>query len=231
MGRKRDGKGENTESDSFALFSDELFVPVAVGSDNSDIGQEKEDKEIQAEERFGAQAADEEPEHAEHTCEKAHHTPKRGFRAIKNVEGDGRAKDSPVREGRHGDEEAAEGDRDAGKPEEGSDRSTRGKVKGNRHAKQKVQEGEGGAGTGKDYSQDREVDVEYDKYPLSEFEPSSKVITKKITGKPRETEDKFTVEIVIDSLRYKVSRNSVRDGTYIQGLDSRFIVSKLITKR
>lgn len=231
MRRKNYGKGKVVESDSFALFSDEPFVSVVAGSDDNGIGQEKEDKEIQAEERSGAQAADEEPEHAEHPCEKAHHTPKRGFRAIKNVEGDSRAKDSPVRERRHGDEEAVEGNREIGKPEEGSDRSTRGKVKGTRRAKQKVQEGEGGAGSGKDDRKDREVDVEYDKYPISEFEPSSKVITKKITGKPRETEDKFTVEIVIDGLRYKVSRNSVRDGNYIQGLDSMFIVSKLITKK
>lgn len=57
------------------------------------------------------------------------------------------------------------------------------------------------------------------------------MITKKITGKPRDTEDPFTVEIVIDGLRYKVSRNSVRDGTYIQGLDSRFIVSRLVQKK
>lgn len=57
------------------------------------------------------------------------------------------------------------------------------------------------------------------------------MITKKIVGKPRDTEDPFTVEIVIDGLRYKVSRNSVRDGTYIQGLDSRFVVSKLIQKK
>jgi hypothetical protein len=41
---------------------------------------------------------------------------------------------------------------------------------------------------------------------------------------PVESTNPLLVEIVIDDKRYRVSSWSVKDGTYIQGLDSHYIV-------
>jgi len=235
MGRKRNG-GSFVESNSFALFSDDPVVPVVCRYNDSTNCKGKKSQEVQEDERTGAQSADEKPEHVESANKEAHSAAKRGFRAIQNAQGDSRPENTPVREERHGNEKPDKGDRKGGESEKRSDGSVKGQVKRIRRSKQKVQETEGGSGTGKDDKTFGETvnerkDVDYDKIPLAEFEASSKVFSKKITGKPRDTEDPFTVEVVIDNLRYRVSRCSIKGDTYVQGLDSRFIVSKLITKK
>lgn len=230
MGRKRNG-GSFVESNSFALFSDDPVVPVVCRDNDSTNRKGKKVQEIQEDERTGTQATDEKPEHVESANKEAHRAAKRGFRAIQNAQGDSRPENTPVREERHGDKEPDKGDRKGGESEKRGDGPVKGQVKRTRRSKQKVQETEGGSGTGKEHNQDRETSIDYETYPLMEFDPSSKVITRGITGRPRQTEDPFVVEVIIDGLRYKVSKTSIRDGKYIQGLDSRFIVSKLSTKK
>lgn len=63
------------------------------------------------------------------------------------------------------------------------------------------------------------------KYKLTEFPPAEKVMgSTRIQLGPVESTNNLLVEIVIDDKRYRVSSWSVKDGTYIQGLDSHYIV-------
>lgn len=63
------------------------------------------------------------------------------------------------------------------------------------------------------------------KYKLTEFPPAEKVMgSTRIQLGPVESTNPLLVEIVIDDKRYMVSSWSVKDGTYIQGLDSHYIV-------
>jgi hypothetical protein len=53
----------------------------------------------------------------------------------------------------------------------------------------------------------------------------------KLHSKPVETEDFSLVQIDIDGKTYEVSSWSIRDGDYIQGLDSNFLVHGFINKK
>lgn len=219
----------NIESDSFALFSDDPFAPMVDNSNDSSDCQKIEVQDVSEEKRSGSHTVDEEPKRVEPIHEKGIIRPKRGFRAIQNIENDSCSKDTSLHKERCGDKESSVGDRSSGNTEKGSSGTVKGQGKRIGRSKQKVQKVEGGDGTGKDNTTDREI-VDHDKYPLSEFEESNRVVSKKITGVPRKTEDPFIVEVIIDGYRYKVSSGSIKGDTYVQGLDSRFILKKLKTK-
>ena len=231
MRRKNDG---SSDSDSFALFSDDIVVPVVSGDDNSSHRDVTKEQEVQETERSGSCAVDEKSEHIEPSHKETHHSPKRGFRAVTNAEVNCRPEDSAVCAGRHGNKESSSGNRENGNTEKGCLESAGGQDKRTGRPKSKVQKAKRRAGVREDdkaAGENIEQDVDYDKYPLAEFERSSKVVSRKISGKPRNTDDPFVVEIVIDGLRYRVSKCSIKGDTYIQGLDSRFIISKLVTKK
>ena len=76
------------------------------------------------------------------------------------------------------------------------------------------------------------TEVNWKKFKLVEFEESNTVMSQKpIQYGPFDTGNELEVYIILDGLRYKVSKWSIRDGYYIQGLDSRFLISKLHTKK
>jgi hypothetical protein len=67
---------------------------------------------------------------------------------------------------------------------------------------------------------------------VSVFPPSNVLMNSvKLHSKPVETEDFSLVQIDIDGKTYEVSSWSIRDGDYIQGLDSNFLVHGFINKK
>ena len=65
----------------------------------------------------------------------------------------------------------------------------------------------------------------YKDFKLVEFDDSSILLPPKtIQYGPFDTESELDVYIVIDDIRYRVSKCSIRNNVYVQGLDSRFLV-------
>ena len=68
--------------------------------------------------------------------------------------------------------------------------------------------------------------VDYKDFKLVEFDDSSILLPPKtIQYGPFDTESELDVYIVIDDIRYRVSKCSIRNNVYVQGLDSRFLVT------
>ena len=68
--------------------------------------------------------------------------------------------------------------------------------------------------------------VDYKDFKLVEFDDSSILLPPKIIQYgPFDTESELDVYIVIDDIRYRVSKCSIRNNVYVQGLDSRFLVT------
>ena len=74
--------------------------------------------------------------------------------------------------------------------------------------------------------------VDYKDFKLVEFDDSSVLLPPKaIQYGPFDTESEFDVYIVIDDIRYRVSKCSIRNDVYVQGLDSRFLVNHYKVKK
>lgn len=70
-------------------------------------------------------------------------------------------------------------------------------------------------------------DINPKDFKLTEFEDSDNIIGQRpIQHGPFPTDNEMEVYIILDELRYRVSACSIRDGYYVQGLDSKFLVSK-----
>jgi len=213
-----------TKSNSFALFGD--GITVSNNSNNVDLFSKavKKNKETDSIKQIGSQHTDEKSESPELSNKEIRHQAKRGFRSLKiNQDNISSESDSTDVKGQN-DSKTDGGSKPSG--------SKSGKVKANdsgsviktRRNKRKVQKDEGGTGVHENDNSNSKV-VDYNKYPVCEFEITDRIQNYSIQAKPRVIND-FLVEVIINGYRYKVSPWSIKDGQYVQGLDSNFLVSK-----
>ena len=214
----------STKSNSFALFGDNIVTTTS--NNNIDLFSKavKKSKETNCTKQIRSQHTDEKPESPEFSIKEVGHQAKRGFRSLKiNKNNIGSESDSIDVKGQGGSKING-GDKSSG------NESRKFKTKDNRSVskvgrnQRKVQKDEGGTGVHENDNSNSKV-VDYNKYPVGEFEITDRIQNYSIQAKPRVIND-FLVEVIINGYRYKVSPWSIKDGQYVQGLDSNFLVSK-----
>ena len=214
----------STKSNSFALFGDNIVTTTSSNTIDLFSKSVKKSKETDCIKQIGSQHVDEKPESPELSIKEIGHQTKRGFRSLKiNKDSIGSESDSIDVKGQN-NSKIEGGSKQSG--------SKSGKVKSNdsgsvtkiRRNQRKVQKDEGGTGVPENDNSNSKV-VDYNKYPVGEFEITDRIQNYSIQAKPRVIND-FLVEVIINGYRYKVSPWSIKDGQYVQGLDSNFLVSK-----
>lgn len=215
-----------TKSNSFALFDDNIVTTTSSNTIDLFSKAVKKSKETDCTKQIGSQHIDEKPESPEFSIKEVGHQAKRGFRSLKiNKDNIGSESDSIDVKGQ-GCSKINGGDKSSGT------KSRKLKAKDNRSVskvgrnQRKVQKNEGGAGVHENNNSNSKV-IDYNKYPVGEFEITDRIQNYSIQAKPRAIND-FLVEVIINGYKYKVSPWSIKDGQYIQGLDSNFLVSKYI---
>lgn len=220
-------KRNNKQSDSFALFTDDDVVRVV--SDNNDTTHKAKEKvqKRTATKQSGSQAVDEKPNCVKPTTKEALFHANRGFRAIKKHQNNAcAASDTDDKQGQISERVVREVG-DSKKKLQGSGRRSKGSDGKTDGSKRKVQKSEGGTSVSKRKDSSGEtLEKRMSSFKLKEFDVTDRIQNHNIVLGPRETDRWDVVEIVIGDYRYKVSPWSIRDGQYIQGLDSRFLVSK-----
>ena len=224
----RNNKNVPEGSDSFALFGDDVCVHL----DNRNTvvlnKDEQEAEKTKFEKQTGAQSADEKPDKSEHGSEKTGRKIRRGFRALEsNKNFIGSESDADAVKG--SSRSKTDGQREhVGNEQQNFDKANTRRVRRTRRTKSSISNDEGGNGVQKHGTTATET-VDISAYPLKEFETTSVIQNYAINGKPKKTDEFGTVEVLIDGVRRKVSEWAIKDGQYIQGLDSRFLVSKYKT--
>ena len=213
-----------TKSNSFALFGDNIVTTTSSNTIDLFSKAVKKSKETDCIKQIGSQHVDEKPESPELSIKEVRHQAKRGFRSLKiNKDNIGSESDSIDVKGQGGSKING-GDKSSGTE------SRKLKTKDNRSVskvgrnKRKIQKNEGGTGIDENDNSNSET-LDVSKYPIGEFDVTDKIQNYSIQGQPRIIDD-FNCEILIDGKRYKVSSWSIKEGQYIQGLDSNFLVSK-----
>ena len=229
MARRKTNDGNittdnRTKSNSFALFGDNIVTTTSSNTIDLFSKSVKKSKETDCIKQIGSQHVDEKPESPELSIKEVRHQTKRGFRSLKiNKDNIGSESDSIDVKGQGGSKING-GDKSSGTE------SRKLKTKDNRFVskvgrnQRKVQKDEGGTGVQENDNSISKV-VDYNKYPVGEFEITDMIQNYSIQAKPRVIND-FLVEVIINGYRYKVSPWSIKDGQYVQGLDSNFLVSK-----
>ena len=229
MARRKTNDGNiitdnRTKSNSFALFGDNIVTTTSSNTIDLFSKSVKKSKETDCIKQIGSQHVDEKPESLELSIKEIGHQAKRGFRSLKiNKDNIGSESDSIDVKGQGGSKING-GDKSSGTE------SRKLKTKDNRSVskvgrnQRKVQKDEGGTGVQENDNSISKV-VDYNKYPVGEFEITDMIQNYSIQAKPRVIND-FLVEVIINGYRYKVSPWSIKDGQYVQGLDSNFLVSK-----
>lgn len=229
MARRKTNDGNittdnRTKSNSFALFGDNIVTTTSSNTIDLFSKSVKKSKETDCIKQIGSQHVDEKPESPELSIKEIGHQAKRGFRSLKiNKDNIGSESDSIDVKGQGGSKING-GDKSSGTE------SRKLKTKDNRSVskvgrnQRKVQKDEGGTGVQENDNSISKV-VDYNKYPVGEFEITNMIQNYSIQAKPRVIND-FLVEVIINGYRYKVSPWSIKDGQYVQGLDSNFLVSK-----
>ena len=226
--RANNGRKTTTDnrakSNSFALFSDNIVTTTSNNTIDLFSKAVKKSKKTDCIKQIGSQHVDEKPESPELNIKEVRHQAKRGFRSLKiNKEYIGSESNSVDVKGQ-GCSKINGGDKSSGTE------SRKIKTKDNRSVskvgrnQRKVQNGEGGTGVHENDNSNSKV-IDYNKYPVGVFEITDRIQNYFIQAKPRVIND-FLVEVIINGYRYKVSPWSIKDGQYIQGLDSNFLVSK-----
>lgn len=213
-----------TKSNSFALFGD--GITVSNNSNNVDLFSKavKKNKETYSIKQIGSQHTDEKSESPELSNKEIRHQAKRGFRSLKiNKDNISSESDSTDVKGQN-DSKTYGGSKPSGRKSGKVKANDSGSVIKTRRNKRKVQKDEGGTGVHENDNSNSKV-VDYNKYPVGEFEITDRIQSYSIQAKPRVIND-FLVEVIINGYRYKVSHWSIKDGQYVQGLDSNFLVSK-----
>ena len=216
--------GNRKKSNSFALFDDNSVTTTSNNTIDLFSKSVKKSKETGCIKQIGSQYTDEKSESSEFSVKKVGHQAKRGFRSLKiNKDHIGSESDSIDTKGQ-GYSKIKGGDKSSGTE------SRKLKTKDNRSVskvgrnKRKIQKVEGGAGVHENDNSNPEV-IDYNKYPVGEFEITDGIQNYSIQGQPRVIDD-FNYDVIIDGKRYKVSSWSIKGEQYIQGLDSNFLVSK-----
>lgn len=214
------------KSNSFALFGDNIVTTTSNNTIDLFSKAVKKSKETDCTKQIGSQHTDEKPESSEFGIKEVGHQAKRGFRSLKiNKDNIGSESDSIDVKGQ-GCSKIDGGDKSSGTE------SRKLKTKDNRSVskvgrnQRKVQKNEGGTGISKNNNSNSET-LDFSKYPIGEFDVTDKIRNYSIQGQPRIIDDS-NYEVIIDGKRYKVSSWSIKEGQYIQGLDSNFLVSKYI---
>ena len=226
--RKTNGRKTTTDnrakSNSFALFGDNIVTTTS--NNNIDLFSKavKKNKETDSIKQIGSQHTDEKSESPELSNKEIRHQAKRGFRSLKinqcNISSES---DSTDVKGQN-DSKADGGSKPSGSKSGKVKANDSGSVTKTRRNKRKVQKDEGGTGVHENDNSNSKV-VDYNKYPVGEFEITDRIQNYSIQAKPRVIND-FLAEVIINGYRYKVSPWSIKDGQYVQGLDSNFLVSK-----
>ena len=224
---KNNGRKSTTDaakSNSFALFGDD----VVVHNNNSDVDlfskAVKKSKEAGSSEQIGSQHSDEKPELSELNDKVVRYQAKRGFRSIK-VNKDNIASESGSADVKgQSNTETDRGSKPFGNKPGKVKPVNNGSVNKAGRRNKEVQKSEGGTGVHENNNSDPKV-VDYSKYPVGEFKSTDRIQNYTIKGAPRIIDD-FLSEIIIDGYRYTVSSWAIKDGQYIQGLDSKFLISK-----
>ena len=216
--------GNRKKSNSFALFGDNIVTTTSNNTIDLFSKSVKKSKETDCIKPIGSQHVDEKPESPELSIKEIGHQAKRGFRSLKiNKDNIGSESDSIDVKGQGGSKING-GDKSSGTE------SRKLKTKDNRSVskvgrnQRKVQKDKGGTGVHENDNSNSKV-VDYNKYPVGEFEITDRIQNYSIQAKPRVIND-FLAEVIINGYRYKVSPWSIKDGQYVQGLDSNFLVSK-----
>ena len=216
-------KTNDRKSNSFALFGDNAYT---VGSNNIDLFDKvvKKSKDTNVTEQYGSQHTDEKPESSKHGDKENRPQAKRGFRSLKVNKDNIDAESNTSNTERQDRTKTDRGNKPSGsKPGNVSSNDNKSVTKTGR-GERKVQKDKGRTGVHKNDGSDTET-LDLRNVPIGKFSVTDKINTYSIQGKPRIIDD-FTSEVIIDGKRYKVSSWSIRDGKYIQGLDSMFLVSK-----
>lgn len=226
--RKTNGRktttDNRTKSNSFALFGDNIVTTTSNNTIDLFSKAVKKSKETDCIKQIGSQHVDEKPESPELSIKEVRHQAKRGFRSLKIN------KDNIGSEGDSIDVKGQGGSKINGGDKSSGTESRKLKTKDNRSIskvgrnQRNVQKNEGGTGVQENDNSNSKV-IDYNKYPVGEFEITDRIQNYSIQAKPRVIND-FLVEVLINGYKYKVSPWSIKDGQYIQGLDSNFLVSK-----
>lgn len=224
MTRKKNDNLDSTKSNSFALFGDDSLVSMGNHHVNNHDKKVQETKTSGKTEQIGSQPVDEKPKSVEPGIAQGRYQAKRGFRSLKNNKDNIVTESSTNNVKGQSDQEADGGSNDSGTKQQRITKTDNGSDNKTRRNKRKVQKDEGGTGVHENDNSNSKV-VDYNKYPVGEFKITDRIQNYSIQAKPRVIND-FLVEVIINGYRYKVSPWSIKDGQYVQGLDSNFLVSK-----
>lgn len=215
---------DNSGSNSFALFGDNI---TSIGNNNNvDLFSKniKETKKADSTKQIGSSYTDEKPKSPELCTQEIRHKAKRGFRSLKVNQNNINSESASVNDKGQNCSKDDGGNKQTGTKSGKLKKDDNGSVTKTIRNKRKVQKNEGGDGVCENDNPDSKV-VDYNEYPVGEFEVTDKIRHYSLQAAPRKIDD-FLSEILIDGKRYTVSSGSIKNGQYIQGLDGHFLVSK-----
>ena len=227
---RKNNNGRNTttdnrkESNSFALFGNN--ITSSTNNNNIDLFSKavKKTKESCVVEQIGSQHVNEKSKSSEHSVKEVGYQAKRGFRSLKINQNNTITEGCSINAEGQSSSKTDGGSESSGIKPRNIKANNKGSVTKTGRNKRKIQKSEGGTGVHEDDNSNSKV-VDYDKYPVGEFEITDRIQNYSIQAKPRVIDD-FTSEVLIDEKRYKVSPWSIKNDKYIQGYDSIFLVTK-----
>ena len=214
----------STESNSFALFGDDSLYSCIRDTNRKTCDAVKKNKDDRISESAGSQSAYEEPKQSEHNVQKCGHKAKRGFRSleINKIHTHTESCSDHVERQCCTKNDGENGI--IGKEQLNATAKGKGTEHKSGRVKREVQKGKGGGGVYERCNSSTETIIDTSKLKYKDFDDSNKIQNGFISGSPRQIKDTNLVEAIIDGYKRKVSSWSIRDGQYIQGLDSNFLV-------
>lgn len=224
---------DDNRTDGVDLFAVSCIVPVDDNSDHpTQRKQDKRQEKVSAE-RDGAQDNKEKPERGRHSDTKNRDNAEvRRAEPEEDVQHDTDETSSPDRQRSGNKEPSAKGRGGGGvvsKRKKALDRTVEPVKEGSKGTSEIVRTvEEGSKGTGRDRRAAETVtaDVDYKKFKLTDFDTTKTLMSPRVIQYgPFPTKREHEVYIIMDDRRYRVSAGSVRNNTYIQGLDSLFLLN------